>query len=169
MALYVCSLKSEIPQSIPADGKYHLVRFPYGSVEPYDVWDMHAQTHPDGYVVKDAAKDDRSSLIWPKVSGWATLTAMLFWASGDYTEIRDQFVRDPLGLAGGEDTTATEDYAKTPGGQYRHKTHQIFVNPATPLALRVRHNGKTAATLDLAEFKVAIETDVLVPTEAPVP
>ncbi|CAM5456789.1 hypothetical protein SHIRM173S_03921 [Streptomyces hirsutus] len=50
-------------------------------------------------------------------------------------------MRDPLGLTTNpNDTTATEHRTPTPGGQYYVKNHGIFVEPGTPLALRVTHN-----------------------------
>jgi hypothetical protein len=153
MSVYVCSLKTEIPQVIPADGQYHIVRFPYGS-EPYDALGMHSSLQPDG--VTSAFPDERSGLIWPVCEGWGSLTAMVYWEAGGYTEIRDRFVRDPLGLTTGADSTATEDHAPTPGGQYRHKCHAMFVHLDTPLALMVRHNDCAPRKITLAEFKLAI-------------
>lgn len=156
MPVLVCSLKVETPQLIPADGDYHIVRFPYGSAESYDVHGMHQTAQPDGYQLTDWAADDRSGLIWPAVEGWGQLFGMVQWEPGDYTEVRDRFVRDPLGLAGVPDSTATEDYPPTPGGQYRTKSWGLFVDPATPLGLMVRHNASTPRKVTLAEFKLAI-------------
>ena len=154
MAVYVCSLILNEPQTIPADGKYHIVRFPYGSAESYDEHRMHQVEQPDGG--RSSYPDERSGLIWPAVDGWGSLTAMVFWEPGNYTEVRDRFVRDPLNLAGGYDSTATEDYARTPGGQYRHKHHEMFVHPGTPLGFLVRHNASTAQRISHAQFKLAI-------------
>lgn len=153
---YVCSLKADVPQDIPADGRYHLVRFPYG-VESYDVHGMHEPVQPDGVVSTDG--DDRAGLIWPAVAGWASLYAMAQWAPGDYTELRDRFVRDPLDLTTGFDSTATEDYPPTVGGQYRAKAWGMFVTPGTPLGLMVRHNAIGPVGLTLAEFKMVIHAD----------
>jgi hypothetical protein len=154
MAVYVCSLKTSLPQLIPADGAYHIVRFPFGGSESYDDHLMHQAAQPGGAPIADWASDDRSGLIWPSVPGWGSLTAMLQWEDGDYTEVRDRFVRDPLGPA--PDATATEDHAPTPGGQYLHKCHELFVDPLVPLALLVRHNASSARRVTLAEFKLAI-------------
>lgn len=154
MAVYVCSLIVDEPQTIPADGAYHLVRFPYGAAESYDAHGMHQAQQPDGE--QSTYPDARSGLIWPSVDGWGSLTAMVFWEAGDYTEVRDRFVRDPLNLAGGYDSTATEDHARTPGGQYRHKHHEMFVHPGTPLGFLVRHNARTATRITHAQFKLAI-------------
>ncbi|WP_190124161.1 hypothetical protein [Streptomyces inusitatus] len=46
--------------------------------------------------------------------------------TGGYTELRDQFVRDPFGIA---DTTATEHRTPAAGGQDYVKGHGIFVSP----------------------------------------
>ncbi|MHA4814695.1 hypothetical protein ACXZ65_10115 [Streptomyces aculeolatus] len=154
MAVYICSLIVDEPQVIPADGEYHIVRFPYGGRESFDAHGMHQAAQPDGK--RSSYPDRRSGLIWPSREGWGSLTAMVFWEKGDYTEVRDRFVRDPLGLAGGYDSTATEDHAGTPGGEYRHKHHELFVRPRTPLAFLVRHNGGRSARITHAQFKLAI-------------
>lgn len=164
--VYVCSLKTTSPQTIPADGKYHLVHFPFGddgAEECYDPFDMHPVQQPDGV---DATRLlDRSALIWPHTNGWGTLTAMIHWktppADGIFTqhrptEYRDRFVRDPLGLSTGYDSTATESRPAQDKGPYLHKTHEIFVKPHVPLALMVRHNGSKPVDLELAELKLAI-------------
>ena len=156
MTVHVCSLILKKPQSIPADGEYHIVRFPYGAAESSDAHGMHQAKQPDGVV--SAFPDARSGLIWPVVSGWGSLTAMVHWEAGGYTEVRDRFVRDPLGLADGYDSTATEDHAHTPGAQYRHKHHELFVHPGTPLAFLVRHDADSAQTISHAQFKLAIHT-----------
>lgn len=157
MAVLVCSLKADVPQSIPADGEYHIVRFPYVG-EPYDAYGMHPELQPDAYQVTDWAADDRSGLIWPTVGGWGSLNALAYWEDGSYTEIRSRFVRDPLGLSTGYDSTCTEDHVPTPGGQYRAKHWEMFVHPGTPLAFLVRHNASSPVALTLAEFKLTIHT-----------
>lgn len=160
MSLHVCSLINDAPQSIPADGGYHLLRFPFGSLESSDVHGMHQMLQPDSYQVTDWETDDRSGLIWPAVAGWGTLWGMVHWASGGYTEVRSQFARDPLGLAGGLDTTATEDDQANAGGQYRVKVWGLFTDPGTPLGIRVRHNASAPVAVTFAEFKMAIDDDV---------
>jgi hypothetical protein len=152
----VCSLKRDTPQLVRPDS-YTVVRFPFGSREPYDPHGMHQARQPDGHVITSWDADERSGLIWPSASGWGQLYAMIQWEAGSYTELRDQYVRDPLGLTSTpNDTTATDHRAPTPGGQYFTKSHGIFVNPETPLALRVRHNDAVARRLLLAEFKLVI-------------
>lgn len=158
MTIYVCSLKSETAQTIPADGAYHLVRFPFGSGEPYDAHGMHQTAQPDGYTVTNWAADDRSGLIWPHVAGWAQLYALVQWESGSYTELRDRFVRDPLNLATGYDSTATEHRPPSPGMQCFTKSWGHFVDPGTPLGLMVAHNASAATDVVLAEFKLVIHT-----------
>ncbi|WP_327594719.1 hypothetical protein [Streptomyces chartreusis] len=157
----VCSLKVDTPQLIPPGTTYRVVRFPFGAAEPTDRFQMHQAVQPDGYVVADWSTDDRSGLIWPSKEGWGHLYAMIQWeaasATGGYTELRDQYVRDPLGLTPTpNDTTATEHRTPTPGGQFYAKSHGIFVDPGTPLALRVTHNDANPRQLTLAEFKLVI-------------
>ncbi|MDN0199245.1 hypothetical protein [Streptomyces sp. S.PNR 29] len=157
----VCSLKVDTPQLIQPGTTYKIVRFPFGAEEPTDRFGMHQSVQPDGYVVNDWATDDRSGLIWPSRAGWGHLYAMIQWeaagATGGYTELRDQYVRDPLGLTSNpNDTTATEHRAPTPGAQFYAKSHGIFVAPDTPVALRVTHNDANAKLLTLAEFKLVI-------------
>ncbi|MDK1473618.1 hypothetical protein QNO07_09320 [Streptomyces sp. 549] len=162
MSLYVCSLISNAEQVIPADGQYHLLRFPYGEDESYDAWNMHPAEQPDGLV--SIHPDVRSALIWPAVKGWGELKATIHWAAGGgYTEVRSQLIRDPLGLAAGPDTTCTEDHHANVGGQFRSKSWGIFVNPVTSLGVRVRHNGTSAATVTHAQFKLVVNDDVAVP------
>ncbi|MGW8679678.1 hypothetical protein ACWGNN_01170 [Streptomyces sp. NPDC055817] len=156
MTVHICSLKTDVPQSIPADGGYHVVRFPYGRGESSDVHGMHQLQDPHGHEVRDWRRDDRAGLIWPAVEGWGSLTAMIYWEGGGYTELRDQIVRDPLGLSTGADSTSTEHRPPSPGEQYFHKSHELFVHPGTPLALLVAHNDSRARRITLAEFKLAI-------------
>jgi hypothetical protein len=156
MAVQVCSLIVSESQRIPGDGAYHIVHFPYGDAESYDVHGMHQTRQPDGGV--SAYPDDRSGLIWPSADGWGSLTAVIQWEPGDYSELRDQYVRDPLGLAGGADTTGTDHRAPSPGMQCFTKHHEIFVHPGTSLALRVAHLGSGTLRLVHAQFKLAIHT-----------
>lgn len=161
--LHICSLIVNEPQAIPPGG-YHVVRSPFGADESYDAWGMHQAVQPDGARVPDWRTDDRSGLIWPAVAGWATLTVNIHWEAGDYTELRDQFVRDPLGY--GDDpvnTTATDHRPPSPGMQCFTKHHQLFTNPGVPLAVRVGHNASTPRRVVHAQFKVAIDDQVASP------
>lgn len=160
LALHICSLIRDTDQTVPADGAYHVVRFPFGDAESSDAHEMHQVRQPDGHVVEDWDSDPRSSLIWPTVAGWASLTAMVQWESGNYSELRDRFVRDPLDLAGGSDATATDHRAPSPGMQCFTKHHQIFVDPDTPLSLAVAHDDSSGRRLVHAQFKLAIDDDV---------
>jgi hypothetical protein len=152
----VCSLKRDINQLIPPGSVYTIVRFPFGSTESYDAYGMHQTAQPDGYTITNWDTDDRSGLIWPSVSGWGHLYAMIQWEAGDYTELCDQYVRDPLGLNSPADTTATDHRPPSSGIQAFTKSHGIFVHPSTPLALRVAHNDTVARNVTLAEFKLVI-------------
>ncbi|MGI5288016.1 hypothetical protein ACQEVF_32390 [Nonomuraea polychroma] len=152
MGDYVCSLKADA-QTIPVTGSdYYLVRFPYGT-ESYDPHAMHNPAQPDGVV--SAYPDPRSGLIWPAHDAWADLYALLYWEAEEYTELRDRFVRDPLSLTTGYDSTCTEDRAITPGGQYIAKSWAIWVHPETPIGLMVKHNAPTSVKLTFSEFKLA--------------
>lgn len=167
MPVDVCSLKVAIPQLIQPD-TWTIVRFPFDATgESTDPLNMHSATRPaPGGPVSNWATDDRSGLIWPSRSGWGELKGIAQWAAAgaqlnpmDATEYRDQFVRNPLGYAGGgttADTTATDHRPPTPGGQFFTKSWGIFVDPAVPLALRVYHNASEALNLTLAEFKLSI-------------
>lgn len=162
MSLYICSLKVEKPQAVPAGPNYYLIRFPYDSLsESSDVHGMHSAAQPDGGT--SVYPDARSGLIWPAVEGWGWLTGMVFWEAGDSSEYRARFVRDPLGIFGAPDSTATTDDPPTPGGQYRHYSHEIFVKPKVPLGLMVRHSAASPLDITLAEFKLAIESDIASP------
>ncbi|WP_413102210.1 hypothetical protein [Streptomyces sp. Inha503] len=154
MAVQVCSLITDTPQLIPVGG-YHVVRFPYGSAESYDAHGMHQVVQPDGSEVTDWRTDDRAGLIWPSADGWGSLTAMIQWAPGDYTELRDRFVRDPLGEP---DSTATDHRPPSPGMQCFTKHHEIFVYHDVPLSVMVAHTSDQACELVFAEFKLAIHS-----------
>lgn len=157
----VVSLKVEVDQSIPADGQYHLLKFPYDT-ESYDPWEMHSPLQPDAYTVPTSSwsSQPRSGLVWPcwpdGVRGWGTVHGLVYWEPGDYSEVRSRIVRDPLNVAGGYDSTCTEDHVATPGGQFRAKNWGLFIDPMVPLGLMVRHNASTAKAVTLAEFKLVI-------------
>lgn len=157
MSVYICSLILNGTQSIPADGDYHIVRFSHETVgESYDGHGMHQQTQPDGYQIADWQTDDRSGLIWPAVDGWGVLTANIHWESGTYTELRDRFVRDPLDLSTGYNSTATDHRPPSPGMQCFTKQHQMFVHPGTPVSLLVAQNAGSARKITHAQLKLAI-------------
>lgn len=153
----VCSLKRDTPQLVPPN-TYTIVRFPFGSAEPSDRFGMHQMQQPDGYTITSWDTDDRSGLIWPSRSGWGTLHAMIQWEAANATEYRDQYIRDPLSLGSPTpaDTTATDHRPPSVGMQCFTKSHGIFVNETTPLALRVWHNSSGPINLVLGEFKLVI-------------
>lgn len=158
MTTHVCSLITTAEQTIPGGGDYHVVRFPFGGGESYDEHGMHQMIQPDGYQITDWHTDDRAGLIWPAVDGWGSLTANIHWEGGSYSELRDRFTRDPLDLAGGADSTATDHRAPSPGMQCFTKHHEIFVHPGTPIALLVGHTDSRARRITHAQFKLAIHT-----------
>jgi hypothetical protein len=55
----------------------------------------------------------------------------------------------------------------TRGGQFRTYLWQMFVTPGTPVGLKISARGagdaRIATRITLAEFKLAIHTDVLTP------
>lgn len=154
MPVYVCSLILTEPQTVPADGEYHIVPFPFGAAESYDAHGMHQAAQPDG--AESTFPDRRSGLIWPAVEGWGAFCSMIQWESGGYTELRDRYVRDPLGLAGAPDSTATDHRPPSPGMQCFTKHHEIFVHPGTPVAMLVSHDDTVARRITHAQFKLAI-------------
>ncbi|MDJ1138017.1 hypothetical protein [Streptomyces iconiensis] len=159
MSVFVCSLILSERQVFPADGGYHVVRFPFGGGESYDEHGMHQVLQPDGHRVENWRTDGRASLIWPSADGWGAVTAMIQWEAGGYTELRDQFVRDPLGLTDRpNDTTATDHRTPSPGMQCFTKHHELFVHPHVPLAVRVGQNAGRSRALVHAQFKLAIHT-----------
>jgi hypothetical protein len=172
MSVAVCSLKWDEAAAptqktqYDADG-YHLVRFPYTSAgESYDPWKMHDQAN--GGAKASTFPNARSGLIYPSHDGWGVLSALVFWEpSSTALEYRARFVRDPLKTSTGYDATATTDSTPTRGGQYRAYIWQMFVTRGTPIGLKVAARGtgdaKVAVPLALAEFKLAIHTDVLTP------
>lgn len=155
MSVRVCSLAVSPDEEIPPN-TYTLLKFPYGAAESYDAWNMHPAEQPDGVV--SAFPDDRSGLIWPAAEGWGDLIANIHWEGGGYTELRDRFARDPLGLYGAPDTTATDHRVPSPGGQYFTKHHGIFVHVGTPLGVLVSHDDSVPRKVIYAQFKLTIHS-----------
>lgn len=157
MSALFCSLAVSPDQLIPPT-TYTLVKFPYGTAESTDAWGMHQETQPGGAV--SAFPDDRSALIWPAIEGLGHLTANIHWeaasAEGPYDELRDQFVRDPLGLLAPPDYTATDHRTPTPGQQFFTKHHELVVRPNVPLGLLVYHNDKAPRRITYAQLKLSI-------------
>ncbi|MDJ1137933.1 hypothetical protein [Streptomyces iconiensis] len=158
MPVHVCSLINNEPQTVPGGGAYYPLHFPFGTGESADEHVMHQMAQPDGHQIDNWRTDDRAGLIWPTVDGWGSLTANIHWEAGDYSELRDRFVRDPLGLSTGADTTATDHRAPSYGMQCFTKHHAIFVHPGTPIALYVAHTDHVPRRVMHAQFKLAIHT-----------
>lgn len=161
MMLVVCSLITEqgSKQTIPVGSDYTILRFPFTG-ESTDPHGLHNPLQPDnGSTV--TFSNQRAGLIWPAHTAWATLNGLIYWADGDYTETRDRFVRDPLDLTTGYDSTCTEDKGSTPGGQFTAKSWNIWVHPLTPIGLLVRHNSPEPTKVDFAEFKLSYWVDVV--------
>ncbi|MCZ0996395.1 hypothetical protein O1L44_30075 [Streptomyces noursei] len=89
---------------------------------------MHNPLQPDAYTVPTASwsSQPRSGLVWPcwpdGVRGWGTVHGLVYWETGDYSEVRSRIVRDPLNVAGGYDSTCTEDHVATPAGSSAPRT-----------------------------------------------
>jgi hypothetical protein len=153
----VCSLVRSVDQTVYPEAGYTVVRFPFGDAESYDGHGMHQVEQPDGYTIADWDTDERSGLIWPARHGWGELHAVIQWESGGYSELRDQFVRDPLAFGlDPENTTGTDHRPKSIGMQCFTKAHAMFVHPDTPIALRVAHNDSVPRRLVHAQLKLTI-------------
>jgi hypothetical protein len=139
-------------QTFPA-GEWKIVRFPYGG-EFSDEHGMHDRRQPDSYVVQDWLADPRSGLLWPTADGIACVELNIHWAAGDWTNVRDGFVRDPLGVA---DTTATGHWPnlKLSGVQCVRAMHWLKVDRRTPIAVRAMSSG-TDGKMAMAQFKMTI-------------
>lgn len=151
-ALY-CSLQASPDQTIPPRA-WTLLTFPYDT-ESDDRWHMHQPDQPDGTTA--VFPDDQSGLIWPAMEGLGHLSACIHWeaasSTGGYTEIRDQFVRDPLGIP---DYTAVDHRVPSGGLQFFTKHHELVVRPHVPVGLLVYHNDKLPRKVTYAQFKLSI-------------
>ncbi|WP_435244961.1 hypothetical protein [Streptomyces tendae] len=152
MTVYVCSLSAS-PDQLIQPGTYTLLTFPFEE-DQLDYQLMHQPAQPDGFAATSC--DPRSGLIWPSCEGWGSLTAEFSWEPGGYSEIRDQFVRDPLGLAGEPNATALVHRPLSPGWQIIGKHHEIMVHPGVPLGVQVWHNDTVPRKVTYAQFKLAI-------------
>lgn len=150
-------------QVIPV-GAYTLLRFPYGAQENADPWDMHSRVH-GGRVVTYA--DPESGLIRPSKAGIGCLELDVIWTDSDYVELRDVFVRDPLGLE--PDFTGYDHRARTAGENCFTKVHWLLVRPGIPLGVQVAHDGTVAAKVRMAQLKLTIFDADEPPVERPNP
>ncbi len=149
MSVMFCSLQVSPDQLIPPKA-YTLLKFPYDS-ESDDRWHMHQPCQPDGTTA--TFPDPESGLIWPAAEGLGHLTACIHWEAGGYNELRDQFVRDPLGTP---DYTATDHRPPSGGQQFFTKHHASIVRPNVPLGLLVYHNDSVPRRVTYAQFKLSI-------------
>lgn len=162
MPIAVCSLITGGAQTIQPK-TYTIVRFPF-LAESYDPLGMHTPDSPPN-ASSITASDPAAGLIWPAHDAWGTLTAMMQWrdldeysSSNRPTHFRHRFVRDPLNLSTGYDSTATSDHLPRPAGKGRTcktKTWSIFVHPGTPLGYLVYHDAPVPYVLELAELKLS--------------
>jgi hypothetical protein len=153
VTVYVCSLSATPDQLIQPNTDTLLV-FPFDQ-DQIDHYGMHEPLQPDGITV--ASDDQRAGLIWPYCDGWGHLTAEVQWEAGGYTELRDLFMRDPLGFTSDPmNDTARDDRVPSGGYQYFTKHHELAVYPGTPLGFMVRHNDKVPRRVLYAQFKLAI-------------
>lgn len=162
MQTHFCSLyyhaDRDADQSVPPD-EYYLVRFPYGGKESSDRENMHALVDSAG--AEHPYPDAASGLIRPKHDSTADrplvghLWATCQWDDGDFTELRGQFSRDPLGA---NDTTGTQHQRATPGIQCFTYNIPIEINSKTPLGFRVSHNASRSRKIVHAKFKLVYYT-----------
>lgn len=138
-----CSLISSTTLSVPP-ATWTIAQFIGSASESSDVSNWHDA----------AATGSPSGYITPNVSGWGLVAGEAQWSSsGDATEFRMQFIRDPAGIM---DTTGTNHVADTPGGDYMTTVWPMYVDSGTAYAFRVQHNASTNLTLTLAQFKVLV-------------
>lgn len=150
MRQHVCSLKMDVPQTIPKN-TWTVVKFPYDSEESYDPGDMHPLVQ--GGIEEPYPNSSRSGLVYPAHDGpFARLDWMVQWENDYASEYKDQLCRDPFGIA---DTTATSHRTPSPGMQCFVGSWDIFVHPDVPLSLRVAHNHTSSLRIVLAEFKIS--------------
>jgi len=153
VSVLFCSLQASPDQVIPPR-VWTLLKFPYDS-ESDDRWSMHQPAQPDGTTA--VFPNDESGLIRPAMEGLGHLTACIQWeaasSSGGYNELRDQFVRDPLGSP---DYTAVDHRVPSGGLQFFTKHHEIVVRPNVPVGLLVYHNDRVSRKVTYAQFKLSI-------------
>ena len=144
-----CSLKAVANQIIQPN-TWTIVHFEGVIAESSDDYGMHNS---------DALGDQSGLIVAGGGSGWGLLAGMAQWSfPSDATETRLGFVRDPFATFGDSsddyDTTATNHYARTPGGDYVSLTWPMWFLEGRPHALRVRHDASTEIALAVAEFKL---------------
>lgn len=171
MLTHFCSLyyhyDRDADQYVDPD-TWTLVRFPYGSSESTDRENMHALADALGEEHPYPA-DPASALIWPQHDStelepiighlWGTV----MWDDANYTELRGQFSRDPLGI---NDVTGTVHYPRSPGMQcFTFPGPPIEINSRVPLGLEVMHNASGRLRIRHAKIKLTYYTPQLPPPE----
>jgi len=137
MADFVSLINTD-PQPIKAGG-YQILTF---TDESTDSFKMHSGT---------------SGLIYPSKDGVGCLELNIMWKGGDYTEVRDVFVRDPFGITDDpKNYTGYDHRAVSPGMQCFTKQHWLNVKVGTPLAVYVAHDSNVTETVTHAQFKLVI-------------
>lgn len=157
---HVVSLQFLEDQEVPPY-QWWTVRFPFDSLESYDLWNMHNPGHPAlDTPITDWFNDPRSGLVYPSKRGWGEFHAEYAWRAGTYKELRHQFVRDPFGAP---NATGLRHHPPSPGVQYFGAHWGFFVAPHTPVAFQVYHDQPTPLDLADAQLKLVIH-DVEEPT-----
>lgn len=168
MFTHFCSLfydaARDPDQYVPA-GKWTLLRFPFGG-ESTDREGMHRATI-DG--ITYTYTDPESGLIWPAHDSTPEEQIVGHWygtchlVDGGYSEVRGQFVRDPLGPK--PDSTGTVHEAPSPGMQCSAYGIPFEINSKTPVGFKVFFGGTGTRKVEHAKFKLVYYTLVL-PTAA---
>lgn len=161
MLTHFCSLYYHSDRDVDqvvSPGGYYIVQFPYGSGESSDRENMHAVGAPgtttgpvSGLILPRHDSTDAEPIVGHL---WATV----HWEAGDYTEVRGQFSRDPLGI---NDTTGTRHDAATPGIQCFTYGIPIEINSRTPYGVRVAHDASKPRKIVHAKFKLVYYTPAL--------
>lgn len=122
-----------------AGGKYVLLGFPDTSSD-----------------VLGMASKDRHTIV-PSRAGIGLLELNIVWEAGDYSELRDVFVRDPFKVTKDPDNrTAYDHRPPSPGVQCFTKQHTLLVHPDVPLGVYVSHNDVVPRRVTMAQFKLTI-------------
>ena len=120
-------------------GKYTLLKFPETSSDKLKM-----------------ASSERH-LILPSREGVGLLELDIVWEAGDYTELRDVFVRDPFKVTDDPDNrTAYDHRPPSPGVQCFTKSHTLLVYPDIPLGVYVSHDDTVPRSVTMAQFKLTI-------------
>lgn len=120
-------------------GKYRLLKFP--------------ETSSD---VLHMGGADRYTII-PSREGVGLLELNIVWEEGDYSELRDVFVRDPFKVTKDPDNrTAYDHRPPSPGVQCFTKQHTLLVHPNVALGVYVYHDDVVPRSVTMAQLKLTI-------------